>query len=306
MLVILIIAIFIVFFILWNTTLLFYKDRNVETLKDDEDKIFSERCKSIYYNTDNEEAVLLIHGFPTCPQMYEYACARLREDGFAVYAPKIPTFGTDYDEFSKTTFTQWFNYISSFYEDVRKKHKKVYVLGVSMGGAMTLKIAEKYSDTTLSPDKIIVIAAPVVYNSFRYRVWTSVSTYLARTVSLFTPHIGAKYVKGNPSGEDGNEDWTGYGGTFIKQGISLIHNLKFIKKELYKVKVPIYSLHDTQDTTVPFKNQEIILNNIASKKVVKRVATMQNYNHSKHSLLMYKSVQKEYLDDIIKFIKGDK
>ena len=30
-----------------------------------------------------------------------------------------------------------------------------------------------------------------------------------------------------------------------------------------------------------------------------------DFKHSHHSLLMYKSVQKEYMDDIINFLRGD-
>ena len=304
--VIITIVVLLLLFIWWNMFLPFYKDWNKEILVSDESKCFSDRCKSIIYKKEgNKRAILMIHGFPSTPQMYEYASARCRDASYDVYVPLIPTFGSDWHEFAKTNFTQWFTFISSYYEKLRKEYDFLAVLGVSMGGAMTLKIAEKYSSTPLAPDKIVVISAPVAYNNIRYHIFTSKAAYFARTVGLFKPCINPHIIAGRKDGNDGNEDWTGYGGTYIKQGLSLSRAFDTIRKDLKKIKVPMFEMHDRGDKTVPFNNLAVIEKFCHDNIVVCRKVEMKgNFNHSHHSLLMYHSVQKEYMDDILNFLGG--
>ena len=299
------IILFLIIFLLINWNIPFYRDRNREKLVSDESKCFSERCRSIVYDRNRDEAVLLIHGFPATPYMYHYAAQRLDEAGFDAYAPLIPTFGADIKEFEKTEFTQWFDFISDYYETLRKRYGKVFVLGVSMGGAMTLKIGERYSGTSLAPDALVCISSPVAYNSIRCGVYTNLKAVLAPTLSLFVKNIGAGTVTSRPYSNDGDEEWTGYKGTFIKQGLSLSKAFDRIRKDLRKITVPMYVMHDRGDKTVPFKNLAVLEKSCHDYIKVKREVEMKgDFRHSHHCLLSYRSVQKQYMDDIISFLKG--
>ncbi len=297
-----IIVLLIILFFFWNISLVFYKEESKVKLISDESRCFSPRCRSIIYEEGNDKAALFIHGFPTTPHMYAYPAKVFSENGYDVFAPLIPTFGSDYKEFEKSNFSQWFAYIDEYYQDLKKRYKDVYVIGVSMGGAMTLGLAEKYSNTPLSPTRIAVLAAPVVYNSIiKDGIVTSWAAYIGRTIALFIKSIKAKNIDGLPDGEDGNEEWTGYGGTFPRQGISLIYNLKGIRRNLCRVIVPMISIHDQGDKTVPFRNQKIILDSVRSRDIESHSPKMPNYRHTHHSLLMYDSCKREYTDMILKF-----
>ncbi len=298
----LIITILLLFF-LWNAKLWFYHDKKLPPLKSDESKCFSPRCKSIIYKNNNAKAILMIHGFPTCPQMYEYSALTFSENGYDVYAPLIPTFGADYEEFSKTNFTQWFNFINDYYLNLRHEYKNLTVLGVSMGGAMTLKLGELYANSKNKPDSLVVLSAPVIYNSLFKHIITSVPAYMGRTVALFTPYIKPRIITEKPNQDDGAEEWTGYGGTFIKQGISLVWNLKPIYKNLKLINEPIFLMHDKNDKTVPFNNLNEIIKGISSSKKCVNIVEMKSGKHSHHSLLMYRSVQKDYTQRILNFLE---
>lgn len=114
-------------------------------------------------------------------------------------------------------------------------------------------------------------------------------------------------MDGNPDGEDGDEEWAGYRGIFLPQAISLIWNLKDIRRNLGKITVPLISIHDMEDKTVPFKNQGIILSEIRSENVESYSPVMDNYRHTHHSLLMYNSVKTKYTLYIERFFdKVDK
>ncbi len=302
MLILLIIFLALILFFYWNSSLLFHKERESRELTSDESKCFSPRCRSIIYENGNEKAVLFIHGFPTTPYMYAYPAREFSRNGYDVFSPLLPTFGTDYKEFEQSIFPEWFGFIDRYYLSLKKRYKDVYVIGVSMGGAMTLKIAELHRDSESSPKAIAVLAAPVAYNSLiRDGFVTSWSFYIGRIVAMFAKEIGAGYVDGKPGAEDGNDAWVGYSGTFPRQGISLVYNLKSIRKNLGSIRVPLISIHDKGDKTVPFGNQKIITGNVSSRKVKVISDKMPNFNHTHHSLLMYNSTRAKYTEEILKF-----
>lgn len=291
------IIITITLLLLWSIYLPFYKEKKRELVRN-EDKCFSDDNKSIEIKKNNRRAMLFIHGFPTTPFMYKWAADYASSKGYDVYAPLIPTFGSDWRDFVKTNFSSWYDYIDSYYKNLRCKYKEIYVVGVSMGGAMTLKLAQTNGDM----DAIAVISAPVVYNSLlRDKIVTNPLGYIARIMKIFIRQIGAKpctYIKGH---NDGDQNWHGYKGVFIKQGVSLMYNLKAIRKELYKIEVPMIAIHERTDKTVPFKNMEILKNETNTKSEFHETTMGNGLKHTHHALLSYDSTKKPLMDKILAF-----
>ena len=300
----LVIAICVILFLWWNSCLPFYKDRNKDELVSDESKCFSPECRSITYDRGRKRCVLMIHGYPTAPNMYAYTAKRLDEAGFDVFIPLIPTFGADPEEFKKTEFSQWYNYIDKYYMALRKRYAEIHVGGVSMGGAMTLRLAEEHSSTPLAMDSIFVISAPVAYNCLHLGIVTSWAGYLARTLGLFVKTFGLGIVDGRPDGDDGNEEWRGYKGVVIRHGLSLQTAFNRIRRDLGRISVPMFIMHDKNDRTVPYKNLDLIARGCGGNVKVRRDVEMdKKWKHSHHSLLMYHSVQEGYTDEIIAFLE---
>lgn len=299
-----IIVIILILFVFWSHSLIFYRDKNVNDIESDESKCFAPRCHSIVrvHKQKSDTAILMIHGFPSTPHVYEYSSERFFEEGMDAYAFLMPGFGTSVEDFKKTYFTQWFNFICRKYETLKKEYDNVFVLGISMGGAMTLKIGEKYSSTDLEPNAIISISAPVVYNSIKDHLITNKAFVFARFVSLFKSTFNAKEVNGVPERDDGDEDWTGYSGLFLKQAFSLIHAEKKIRKNLPKIKCPLFLIQDVNDKTVPFANYFIIARENGSLDFKGRVTKMKNFNHTHHVLLLYRSIREELTEEIIEYI----
>ncbi len=297
------ILILISLFTFWNVSLIGYKDKVLTPLELDENAVFSEKAKSILLKQEAAQAILMIHGFPSTPSLYSYSAQRFYEAGWDVHVPRIPTFGSDPKAFEKTNFTQWFDYICRYYEQMRIDYPTVHLLGTSMGGLMALKLGEKYCNTDQAPDKIVTIAAPVVYNSIRDGIITSPISYVMRTVGLFTASIGAKAVDGNPKGDDGNEEWVGYNGQFVRAGLSLVHGMKDVRKNLGNITCPLFSIHDVNDKTVPFGNLAIIQRENGSKAFKALETHMGDFKHNRHALLLYHSIQEELTTTIIEFLQ---
>lgn len=292
----------ILLFVVWNTTLFCYKDRNVQPLQTDDSKAFCEEARSIVLKQGSSKAILLVHGFPSTPHIYDYSSKRFLAAGYDVYAPLLPGFGTDAQAFGNTTFTQWFGYLANYYERLRSEYPTLHVLGISMGGMMTLKLGETYCNTDKQMDKLVSIAAPVVYNSIADGIFTDPKQYIARTLALFKSSFGATNQKGNSRGEDGSEDWVGYGGIFVRPGLSLVHAMKTVRKELGKITCPLFAIHDTNDKTVPFKNLGIVAHENKSSDFKLLETTMGDFNHTRHALLTYHSIQDSLTTTILEFL----
>ena len=304
---ILIIICLLVLIILWSSSLLFYRDKNTFDIETNEENVFSPKCKSIIlkHERKTDTAVLMIHGFPSTPSVYDYSANCFFEEGFDSYAFLLPGFGTSCEDFKKTYFTQWFNFLCRKYEMLKSNYDNVAIVGISMGGALTLKLGEKYSETDLEPLTIIPISAPVIFNSLiKDRKITKFSFYFARIISIFKKYFNVGIVNRDKDGEDGSDRWLGYSGVFLPQAISLVHAEKKIRKDLKKITCPMFAVHNVSDETVPFFNLPIIAKENNSKYFRSKIIKMDGFKHTKHVLLLYFSVQEELTNDIINFIKG--
>ena len=298
------VIIFLILILLWSIYLPFYKEKKV-VLIPNEDKCFSKDCHSIVIRSGNDRAILFIHGFPTTPYMYKDVAYYTNENNYDVFAPLIPTFGANYKDFVKTNFPSWFDYIDTYYQSLRKEYNEVFVVGVSMGGAITLKLAEIHSGTTLEMNGIAVLSAPVTYNSFiRDRIMTNPLGYLARILKLFIPYIGAKPCTHIALNNDGDENWHGYKGIFLRQGVSLMYNFKLLRNNLGKIKVPMIAIHERSDKTVPFKNLEIIKNETNCKSEFHETMMGDELIHTHHALLSYNSTRIPLMDKILRFFNS--
>ncbi len=305
--IIIIVFIVLVALILWSASLIFYKDKNTYDIESDESKVFSPKCKSIILKHEKatDTAVLMVHGFPSTPNVYEYSANSFFEHGYDSYAFLLPGFGTSIDDFKKTYFTQWFNFICRKFEDLKSQYDNVVIVGISMGGALTLKLGEKYSNTEKAPLAIIPISAPVIFNSLiKDRKITKFNFYFARIVSILKKNLKVSICNRDEDGEDGSLRWIGYSGTFLQQSLSLVYAEKTIRKELYKITCPMFLIQNVNDKTVPYFNFPVIAKENNSKFFRAKSIKMDGFKHTKHVLLLYFSTQEELTDDIIEFIEG--
>lgn len=301
MIIILIIAILIALFS-WSALLPFYKERHTKSLTPNIDNVFENRCLPIELEHDElaESCVIMVHGYPSTPYTYDWASHYIHQQGYDVFVPLLPGFGTDPKELLNTTFTQWYNYLESYYLEKRAHYNKVFVVGTSMGGSMTLKIAEKFSATDQSPDAIVTVAAPVFLNDIRLGVIHKFSFYLMRIVALFTYAINPKIYRGSEKQNDGEELWIGYSGSFVRGGVSLMYNLKEIRANLAKITIPMMAMHDENDRTIAFQNLAVIQNSVSSKHFISRKTKISS-NHNRHILLMYPSIRHDLTKEMLSF-----
>jgi len=243
------------------------------------------------YVNSNSKAILFIHGFPGSPKMYYLVKELAIADGYDVFCPTLPGFATNHENMIISNFSMWFKYLKDYYKSKRSNYERFYIVGNSLGGALTLKLAEEFSNTSIAPTGIATVAAPVFIDKL--------ASKFTRVISLFTSYIPPKRLEVDKSkDQDGETEWVGYRGLFPKQIYSLLQGFKGVKKDLDKITVPCYFCHAREDKTVSFKNLGYITDHVSSNNVLVRILRMNGWRHTNHSLFIYKSYYKQVWQDI--------
>ncbi len=86
-------------------------------------------------------AVLLLHGAGDTPQTLRYLGEALFAQGFHVEAPLLPGHGRTLDAFRRTSAVDWLNAARSSYRALQSEHDWVSIAGLSMGGALAIRLA---------------------------------------------------------------------------------------------------------------------------------------------------------------------
>lgn len=127
------------------------------------------------HDGSTEIGVLLCHGFTGSPQSMRPWGMHLAAQDFTVRGPLLPGHGTSWQQLNKTRWTDWYGALETAFAELADRCASVFVFGLSMGGTLTLRLAETHGDaiaglcvvnpslTTLRRDaKFLRIAAPFV------------------------------------------------------------------------------------------------------------------------------------------------
>ncbi|UZX02662.1 alpha/beta fold hydrolase [Arthrobacter sp. CDRTa11] len=85
--------------------------------------------------------VVLSHGFTGSPHGLRSWAQSLADAGFAVRMPLLPGHGTSWQELARTRWTQWHTELDNAYLELDGSCDYVFAAGLSMGGALALRIA---------------------------------------------------------------------------------------------------------------------------------------------------------------------
>ncbi len=96
---------------------------------------------------------LLIHGFPGTPAEVRGIALALAENGWHTRGPLLPGFGPDIVNLAEKRREDWLRTVEAEWLTLRSNHDPCVLIGLSMGGALALQVAE-----LLPPDKLVLIA----------------------------------------------------------------------------------------------------------------------------------------------------
>lgn len=87
--------------------------------------------------------VVLCHGLTGMPgSLHEWGAA-LADAGLTVRVPRLPGHGTTWQDCNKTTWQDWYGELERSLDDLRGRCDQVFVMGLSMGATLILRLAEQ-------------------------------------------------------------------------------------------------------------------------------------------------------------------
>ncbi len=98
-----------------------------------------------HHDGTNGQAVLVIHGFTAGPAgMLPWANA-FAEAGYTVDVPLLPGHGTTWQDLATKKYTEILDAVHQRFAALAATHERVFVAGLSMGGALALNLASTYA-----------------------------------------------------------------------------------------------------------------------------------------------------------------
>ena len=102
--------------------------------------------------------VLVVHGFTGTPHSMRPIAEALAGHGHSVELPLLPGHGTTVEDMIKTGFDDWSSHVDQVYVELASRTDRVVVVGLSMGGTLTLWLASRRPELAA----IVVINAAAV------------------------------------------------------------------------------------------------------------------------------------------------
>jgi carboxylesterase len=196
--------------------------------------------------------VLLSHGFTGSPVSMRPWGRALAEKGYGVRVPLLPGHATTWQDLNTKTWTDWYDALTAELETMLAEHDAVVVGGLSMGGALVLRLAADRPDDIAG----VMLVNPAV----------ATKRLDVKALPLLKLLVGSFPGIANDIKKPGVEEH-GYTRTPLKAIHSLIVAWKPLVADLPRIKAPLIYFRSAVDHVVDEASQPLILDNISSTDV---------------------------------------
>ncbi|WP_410653384.1 alpha/beta hydrolase [Amycolatopsis sp. cmx-4-54] len=203
-----------------------------------------------------EAGFLLCHGFTGTPASMRPWGDHLAEAGYTVRCPLLPGHGTRWQDMNRTGWEDWYGAVREELLALFATCETVFVAGMSMGGTLTLRLAEEFGDRI---DGIVLVNPSILTLRWDAKLLPVLSRVLPSV-----PGVANDIAKPD-------EKELAYSRTPVRAAASLAKLWKLTRADLGKVTQPVLLLHSAADHVVEPVNSQVILAGIGSEDVTEVV-----------------------------------
>ncbi|WP_299164964.1 carboxylesterase [uncultured Arthrobacter sp.] len=204
--------------------------------------------------------VVLSHGFTGSPASVIGWARHLAEQGFAVRLPLLAGHGTTWQELAGTPWQRWYEGVETAYQELTRETDAVVVAGLSMGGALALRLA------ALEQVAGVVVVNPGLTIADPRARYVAVLKYLLKSV----PSIG------NDIRKEGMDERA-----YARTPVAAVHQLSQLFRDttdrLPQVSAPTLVFRSNVDRIVPESSLEVLQQRIGSAHL--EVIRLENSYH---------------------------
>ncbi|MEV5604861.1 alpha/beta fold hydrolase [Streptomyces sp. NPDC052299] len=209
-----------------------------------------------------EVGVLLCHGFTGSPQSLRPWAEYLAERGLTVSLPLLPGHGTRWQDMQVTGWQDWYAEVDRELRGLLERCERVFVFGLSMGGALALRLAAKHGDAVSG--LVLVNPANKVHGLAAHAL--PVVRHLVPTTKGLVSDIALEGVAE-----------VGYDRVPLHAAHSVRRFFRLVDGDLPQVTQPLLLLHSPRDHVVPPADSARILSRVSSTDV-REVLLEQSYH----------------------------
>lgn len=200
--------------------------------------------------------VLVLHGFTGSPASMRPWAEHLAAAGYGVRMPLLPGHGTRWQDLNRTGWADWYRAVVEEFDALREEHDHVVVAGLSMGGALTLRLAA---------DRGAEMAGVVVVNP--------AVTTLRKDVLLLPvlKHVVPAFPAIANDIKKSGVDEGGYPVTPLRAAASMFAAFKTLHADLARIEVPVLLMRSREDHVVDPSTSEALHEALGSRDFTERI-----------------------------------
>ncbi|TFJ94187.1 alpha/beta hydrolase [Lentibacillus salicampi] len=214
-----------------------------------------------FYYPGNETGVLVIHGFTGTTQSMHDLGKQFAEAGFTVFGPRLAGHGTAPEDMENRSYEEWIETVENGLEKLQATCDDVFVAGLSMGGTLTLYLAEEHPEIKGIMPINAATHMPEMMGNYES---------LKGTETRFVEGIGSD-IK-----QEGVEELA-YKQTPVKSMKELMDLSIMVREKLSEITAPAMILSSAEDHVVPPENSREIYESISSD--VREFVMLENSYH---------------------------
>jgi carboxylesterase len=215
-----------------------------------------------FHHEGGPTGALLVHGFTGTPQGMRDWGQYLADAGLTVAVPRLPGHGTTVAEANLTHWEDWYAEIERHLALLRETCEDVFVMGLSMGGTLAIRMAEQHGGEIAG----LVLVNPSLLTKRPDRFLLPALRWVKPT----WPGIGSDIKKDGPVE-------LAYSHIPVKAAYQLSRLWLTTRADLDRVTQPLLVLRSTEDHVVEPDSARMLLEKVGSTDV--REVLLENSYH---------------------------
>jgi carboxylesterase len=209
-----------------------------------------------YEGGDGPNGVLLVHGFGGSAHSMRGWAEHLERDGFRVSVPRLPGHGTSWQEMGQTRWEDWYAEVEAAFDALRARCDTVFVCGLSMGGSLSLLLAERQGPAVAG----LCLVNPVVTSKDKRAVALPVLRHLVKSLPGIANDIALP-----------GADECAYARAPLSAAYSMTLMWKEVRAQLDRVDQPLLMFRSVQDHVVDYTSGQAIMGGVGSRDLTEQL-----------------------------------
>lgn len=253
-----------------------------------------------FLHENSKKAVFLLHGMTGSPfEMKKYG-KFLFENGYDVYAYCIPGHGDSHISINDVKYQDWINFVEKNYQLLRPKYDEFYFSGLCLGAVLSLEIAQRHENIT----GVIALSTTLFLDGWRMP-WYNFLTPIGLSTIL---RYYFEFLESDPYGIKNLQTRRIISKLLSKSDVALdsypmscVYELlklsSFVRKNMYKVNVPVLLIHSLEDDLTSPKSSDFVFKSICS-------AQKEYYKlHDSYHMVLYDNEKEFVFNKTIEFME---